>query len=326
MHTTPVTFYSEGQRIDALWRTPDGATGPFRAIVQGPGWLGLKDSKLYVRYHEALTAAGFGVLIFDYRGFGDSEGDRGFLSPAWQLQDLINAVTYLTTRADVLADAIAYARVMMLTMPLLLVFVLSTQLLRGVSDTMTPLYALLISTGVGLVLTPSLIRGWAGLPQLGIVSAAVAGFCSYVVALVFLVWNLRQRKHPLAPDLELLRSLRLDPRVLRAVLRIGVPTGVQMVTISMAELAILGLVNGFGSDAVAAYGAVNQVVNYVQFPALSIAIAASILGAQSIGAGKLERLGLVSRDGDLYSAAAPDEALARLDAAWDALFSFSARR
>lgn len=106
MRITPVTFYSEGQRIDALWRTPDAGAGPFRAIVQGPGWLGLKDSKLYVRYHEALTAAGFGVLIFDYRGFGDSEGDRGIISPAWQLQDLVNAVTYLTTRDDVVADAI----------------------------------------------------------------------------------------------------------------------------------------------------------------------------------------------------------------------------
>jgi dipeptidyl aminopeptidase/acylaminoacyl peptidase len=106
MRTTPVSYYSEGQRIDALWRTSDNGVGPFRAIVQGPGWLGLKDSKLYVRYHEALTAAGFGVLIFDYRGFGDSEGDRGFLSPAWQLQDLVNAVTYLTTRTDVVADAI----------------------------------------------------------------------------------------------------------------------------------------------------------------------------------------------------------------------------
>ena len=106
MRTTPVTFYSEGQRIDALWRTSDQGGGPFRAIVQGPGWLGLKDSKLYVRYHEALTEAGFGVLIFDYRGFGDSEGDRGMISPAWQLQDLINAVTYLTTRDDVVADAI----------------------------------------------------------------------------------------------------------------------------------------------------------------------------------------------------------------------------
>jgi dipeptidyl aminopeptidase/acylaminoacyl peptidase len=106
MRTTDVTFYSEGERIAGLWRTPDVGVGPFRAIVQGPGWLGLKDAKLYVRYHQALTDAGFAVLIFDYRGFGDSGGDRGFLSPSWQLQDLVNAVTYLTTRDDVVADAI----------------------------------------------------------------------------------------------------------------------------------------------------------------------------------------------------------------------------
>lgn len=105
MKETPVEFYSEGDRMAGIWRTPD-SEGPFRAIVQGPGWLGLKDAKLYVRYHEALVAAGFGVLIFDYRGFGDSGGDRGVLSPARQLQDLVNAVTYLTTREDVIEDAI----------------------------------------------------------------------------------------------------------------------------------------------------------------------------------------------------------------------------
>ncbi|HZV92035.1 MAG TPA: MATE family efflux transporter, partial [Caldimonas sp.] len=47
----------------------------------------------------------------------------------------------------------------------------------------------------------------------------------------------------------------------------------------------------------AAYGAVNQVVNYVQFPAISIAITASILGAQAIGAGRVERLGSIARTG-----------------------------
>ncbi len=105
MQTSEVDFFSEGDRIAALLRTPD-SDGPFRAIVQGPGWLGLKDAKLYVRYHEALVAAGYAVLIFDYRGFGDSDGDRGVLSPARQLQDLVNAVTYLTTRDDIDADAI----------------------------------------------------------------------------------------------------------------------------------------------------------------------------------------------------------------------------
>ena len=107
MRTEEVTYYSEGARIAALWRTPDSSSGEkLRAIIQGPGWLGLRDAKLYVRYHEALTAAGFGVLIIDYRGFGASEGDRGRLSPRDQLQDLINGVTYLTTREDVDADAI----------------------------------------------------------------------------------------------------------------------------------------------------------------------------------------------------------------------------
>lgn len=89
----------------------------------------------------------------------------------------------------------------------------------------------------------------------------------------------------------------MNPPLLRAVLRIGVPTGVQMVTIAMAELAILGLVNRYGADATAAYGAVNQIVNYVQFPALSIAITASILGAQAIGAGRTERLSGIVRTG-----------------------------
>jgi Na+-driven multidrug efflux pump len=70
-----------------------------------------------------------------------------------------------------------------------------------------------------------------------------------------------------------------------------------MVVISLAEIALLALVNRFGSNATAAYGAVNQVVNYVQFPALSIAITASILGAQAIGAGRTERLGAITRTG-----------------------------
>lgn len=106
MQTQPVSFFSDGEVISGLWRTPDVVTEPLRAIVQGPGWLGLKDAKLYTRYHQALVDAGFGVLVFDYRGFGDSGGRRDILSPSMQLADLVSAVTYLTTREDVIADAI----------------------------------------------------------------------------------------------------------------------------------------------------------------------------------------------------------------------------
>jgi dipeptidyl aminopeptidase/acylaminoacyl peptidase len=110
MRTERIEFYSGGVRVRGLWRTPDAPERPMRAIVQGPGWLGLADAKAYERYHRGFTDAGIGVLAIDYRGFGASEGERGILSPAWQLEDLVNAVTYLTTREDVDPEAIgAYA-------------------------------------------------------------------------------------------------------------------------------------------------------------------------------------------------------------------------
>ncbi|BBP71607.1 MATE family efflux transporter [Pseudomonas sp. Seg1] len=211
------------------------------------------------------------------------------------------ALAGLGTPADVLDDAVAYAHVMMWILPSLLVFVLFTQLLRGVSDTLSPLLALMVSTCVGLALTPALIRGWFGLPQLGIQSAAYAGLAGNLAAMAWLSWRLIRKGHPLAPDREFFAALRLDGAILGKVLRIGLPTGVQMIVLSLSELVILALVNQHGSQATAAYGAVTQIVNYVQFPALSIAITASILGAQAIGAGRLERMGPILRTGLLIN-------------------------
>ncbi|WP_198972768.1 MATE family efflux transporter [Xylophilus sp. ASV27] len=212
-----------------------------------------------------------------------------------------HALVALETPADVLQDAEAYARLVMLALPLLLVFVSSTQLLRGVGDSLNPLLASLLSTGAGMLFTPALIRGWVGLPQLGILAPAVAGIIANALALGFLILRLRRNRHALAPDLALWRALRPNMLVLVRVLRIGLPTGVQMVVISLAELAILSLVNRYGSGATAAYGAVNQVVNYVLFPAMSIAIAASILGSHAIGAGRVEQLSVILRTGLLLN-------------------------
>ena len=211
------------------------------------------------------------------------------------------ALEGLGTPADVLDDAVAYAHVMMWIMPSLLVYVLFTQLLRGVSDTVSPLIALVVSTCIGLALTPALIRGWLGLPIMGIQSAAYAGLVGNLSAMAWLAWRLISKGHPLAPDREMFAAMRMDLVILGKVLRIGLPTGLQMVVLSVSELVILALVNQHGSQATAAYGAVTQIVNYVQFPALSIAITASILGAQAIGAGRIERIGPILRTGLLIN-------------------------
>ena len=65
---------------------------------------------------------------------------------------------------------------------------------------------------------------------------------------------------------DLLRRLRIDPAIAASVFAIGIPSGVQMAVTSLSEVAVVSLVNPFGSSATAAYGAVNQVIGYLLAP------------------------------------------------------------
>jgi dipeptidyl aminopeptidase/acylaminoacyl peptidase len=108
MREERVGFYSAGERVAGILRLPDDAgVAPCPAIVQGPGWLQLKEARRNLPYHRAFVEAGFAVLVIDFRGFGESEGDPADLSPARWLEDLTSAVTYLTTRGEVDPQAIA---------------------------------------------------------------------------------------------------------------------------------------------------------------------------------------------------------------------------
>jgi dipeptidyl aminopeptidase/acylaminoacyl peptidase len=102
MRTEPIEFLSEGIRLRGYLRLPDEAPAePLPALLHGPGWLGLAEAQSYVSWHEGLTAAGYAVLGFDYRGFGRSDGERGWVRPDWQLEDWLSALNYLETRPEI---------------------------------------------------------------------------------------------------------------------------------------------------------------------------------------------------------------------------------
>jgi putative MATE family efflux protein len=204
-------------------------------------------------------------------------------------------LSWLATPPDIIAQADAYARVIFLTMPVFFVYFVYATILRGTGDSTTPFYALIVSAVLAIAITPLFIVGVFGLPKLGVVSAAVAGLIANSAALVWLLYYLRRVDHPLKFDRETLSDMWIDWKILGAVVKIGVPTGIQVMMVSLAEIAVMSFVNRFGSSATAAYGAVNQVIGYVQFPAISIGIAASIFGAQCIGARREDKLGSVIR-------------------------------
>jgi putative MATE family efflux protein len=199
----------------------------------------------------------------------------------------------LGTPQNILPDAVAYAKVVFAFSPILFPYFVYISFLRGVGDSMTPLNFLVVNMIAFLLLAPAFILGWAGLPKLGVVSIALASGISYAIAFgAFLVW-LSRKRHQLRFDRETARDMLVDWHLLGEVLKIGVPTGIQTITVALAEIAVISFVNRFGSNATAAYGAVNQIFSYVQFPAFSIAIAASIFSAQAIGARREDLLAKV---------------------------------
>lgn len=192
----------------------------------------------------------------------------------------------LNAPPEIFDEATHFAHISFMTMPVTFMFIIGSSLLRGVRDTMRPLAAQAGATLMAAGMTPLLIRH----TSMGAAAAPVSMAMAQTVALVILGVYLYRIKHPMAPDRALWACLRPDWGLLKTVLRVGLPTGVQVVIGSISGLVIIKLVNAFGHEATAAYGAVSQIQSYVQFPALSIAIAASIWGAQMIGAGRADRL------------------------------------
>ena len=202
----------------------------------------------------------------------------------------------LGTPADILPQATGYARVMLLALPPMFVSMLAASILRGLGDTVTPLRMLVVACIVSMLVTPALILGWLGLPPLGVASAAWANLAASAAGLAWLAWHLARRQHALRA-MELRGHFRLDAAILKTTVRLGIPTGLFFVTGSLADLALLSLVHRHGSDATAAWGAVNQVMAYVQFPAMSIAMAATVFTAQAIGAKQWHEVDHVTRVG-----------------------------
>lgn len=98
-----VEYFSGGARIRGWLTLPDGA-GPHAGVVFCPGYSGTRYAAFYQPYIDGLVGMGIAVLLSDYRGWGDSEGERGIIDPRLQLDDLRAALTYLETRPEVARD------------------------------------------------------------------------------------------------------------------------------------------------------------------------------------------------------------------------------
>ncbi|WP_314403276.1 MATE family efflux transporter [Stenotrophomonas rhizophila] len=205
------------------------------------------------------------------------------------------------TPAESLPLAEAYLRIIFLAMPTLYAFAFLSSALRGVGDSRTPFRFLLLSVVLDIGFNPLLIFGLGPFPQLDIAGAAWATLIAQTLSLIGLLWYMRNKRHVLWLGRRDMAMFRIDPTILRALVVKGVPMGLQMVLISLSMILMMSMVNGYGTDTAAAYGASLQLWTYVQMPAMAIGAACSSMAAQNVGAGNWDRVRGTARSGVLYN-------------------------
>lgn len=205
------------------------------------------------------------------------------------------------TPAESLPLAEAYLKVIFLAMPTLYAFAFLSAALRGAGDSRTPFRFLLLSVALDIGLNPLLIFGIGPFPQLGIAGAAWSTLVAQTLSLAGLLLYMRRKRHVLWLGRRDLGLFKLDLPILRALVVKGVPMGLQMVLISLSMIMLMSMVNGYGTDTAAAYGASLQLWTYVQMPAMAIGAACSSMAAQNVGAGLWERVRGTARQGVLFN-------------------------
>ena len=209
--------------------------------------------------------------------------------------------------------AISYMRVIFCALPSLYMYAFVMAVLRAAGDSKTPFYFMLLSVGLDISLNPLFIFGLGPVPRLGIAGSALATFIAQTVSLAAMVRHLYRRRHVLCLRGRELKLLRVDWRLAGALVRKGLPMGAQITVISLSGLLMISLVNQFGVDTAAAFGAALQLWNYIQMPAFAVGQAVSAMAAQNVGAGKWDRVNRIAAVGVAFSIAITGAVIAFLE-------------
>ncbi|HBF5109095.1 TPA: MATE family efflux transporter [Clostridioides difficile] len=156
-------------------------------------------------------------------------------------------------------------------------------ILRGLGDSVTPLYFLIIATILNIVLDLTFIvvlrMGVEGVALATIMAQAV----SFIISIIYL-----NKKHEVLKFK--IKGIVYDNKIFKYGLRLGLPSGVQQMLFSIGNMALQFLVNSYGTSAMAAFGAGLRIENFISLPIMNLGSAVSTFVAQNIGAGENERV------------------------------------
>ena len=184
---------------------------------------------------------------------------------------------------DVIMLATLYLKIYFLGMPALLIYNFGAAILRAVGNTKHPLYFLTISGVLNVLLNLLLVICFS----MGVAGVAIATVVSEYLSAALIIWYLSEKSE----ELKLTRSdLKIDPYILKRIIAIGIPAGLQGVIFSLSNVVIQSAINSFGSDVVAGNSATMNIEGFVYMAMNAIYQTAITFVGQNYGAGKKKRV------------------------------------
>lgn len=192
----------------------------------------------------------------------------------------------------VLGDALAYGRVRLLMLPVMFSSLTVATALRCVGDSKRSMQIMFLSAGLNILLDPLFIFARVpglGIPGLGlgVLGAALATEISAALSFVFGAWILFSGKSQVRPTLKGL--LRLDWEIDWQLLKIGLPTSLESLLRSVAEVFTMRFISVYGTIALAAMGIAQRVAHFFFVPLNGLMSGGSTIVGQNLGAQKVER-------------------------------------
>lgn len=242
------------------------------------------------------TAMGAGVVISRY--FGAKEYDKvriavhtdvafGIISGI--LMSIIGVVftphilRLMGTPPEVLTNSIMYLRVYFCGSLAVILYNVCTSILQAVGDSKRPLYYLVFSSIVNIIL--DLI--FCGVFRFGVGFAALATIISQFLSVILCMSRLMKVKEVYQIHL---REVGLQPQMLKQIISIGLPSGMQNSIISVANIVVQSNINAFGTAAMAGCGSYSKIEGFGFLPITCFSMALTTFVGQNLGAKQYERV------------------------------------
>ena len=237
-----------------------------------------------------------GIIVAQFFGAGDEKNVRNTIANSiyvlWGAAITVSIIgivfcpallRLLQTPETVIGDSIIYMRTSCAGILFIATYNGVAAMLRALGDSKTPLYFLILSSIINVVLDLVFVlvleMGVFGVALATIIAQATSAFSCIIYAYHKIEYFRLTRE-----------QLRMNPRIIANSFKIGVPIAMQNSMIAVSCMVLQGVVNTFGETVMAAYTVIGRIEQVVQQPYMSLGSALTTYSGQNMGAGKIDRV------------------------------------